>query len=348
MKTKRHISLVFLVLITCMLLVLPVFLSGCRKAAEDSNGWDSHEFEASFADIGYSYDADFYDADFYNTEMTRMALRNVGEAEDSSPSYYAAETTAATSTTTNRIIRSAEITLSTTEYDATIQAIEALTREYGGFIQDSSIQGQTHASDPDSETRSARDLRTASYTIRIPQERFDDFISRTDGIAAVEYRHIWGEDITDRYFDTAGRVAMYRVQEERILEIMRSTHHVNELLQLEDRLSRVRQNIEALTGTLRRYDAAVSFSTVEIQINERLSLDEPEPSEPLFSRLGTTLSNSISALGSILSGLLIILVAVAPFLVLLAVVGIPVLLVLRRMKRKKVADNKDVHTTNEA
>ena len=67
-----------------------------------------------------------------------------------------------------KIIYSADATVETTEFDKTLEELAALIKEYGGWVQSSSINGANYYS----ISRGSSYNRSADYTIRIPSDKF--------------------------------------------------------------------------------------------------------------------------------------------------------------------------------
>src|SRR5207244_937370 len=83
------------------------------------------------------------------------------------------------------------------------------------------------------------------------------------------------EDITKNYFDTESRLKNARVMESRLVEMLkRKSDDINDLLQVEKELGRVREQIEQMQGELKYWDSQVQFATVTISLAEK-DLQEP-------------------------------------------------------------------------
>jgi hypothetical protein len=186
----------------------------------------------------------------------------------------------------------------------------------GGYVESSSVQG-TRLFDRGQPSR-----RTANFQIRIPEEQFEAFMSAVGELGVVTIEQITGQDITGQYFDTETRVRTLKVQEERLLALLARADKLTDIIEIERELSRIRFDIESLTGTLKSWDHMVNFSRVSIDVYEVEELKEIEPKpETWFDRISKAFRDSLKNLVSIFENLVIFLVAAIPYLLVLAVIG---------------------------
>ena len=131
----------------------------------------------------------------------------------------------------------------------------------------------------------------------------------------------WGDDVSAQYFDTEARLKSLTIQEERLLTILSRAEVLSDIIELERELSNIRYEIENLTGTLRKYDNLVAYSTLELEVQEVEEIRETEEKPvTLWDKIVRSFRNSIRRVTKIAEDLLILLVGVIPFLLLLAVI----------------------------
>lgn len=175
------------------------------------------------------------------------------------PGALAPEQTAAQ--TERKIIRNAEFSMETLEYDKTIQGIQALTEQSGGYIESSQTSGAGAADD-------YYRARWASFTLRIPAQGLDAFADSLAQYGSVTDSRFYTDEVTDYYYDTEAHLKSLRLQEERLLEILSKADTLSDVVALENSLADVRYQIESLQGSLRRLDSLISLSTVTISVQE--------------------------------------------------------------------------------
>ncbi len=218
--------------------------------------------------------------------------------------------------TDRKIIKSAYMALDTVEFERTTDAIVGKAAAMGGYVESSSVQG-TRLVD-----RRRDSQRIANFQIRIPEKQFEVFMTAVGELGVVTTEQITGQDITGQYFDTETRVRTLKVQEDRLLSLLARADKLTDIIEIERELSRIRFDIESLTGTLKGWDHMVQYSRVGIDVYEVEELEEVEPKpENWFDRITRAFRDSIKNLASLFENLTIFLVAAIPYLAILAVIG---------------------------
>lgn len=226
-----------------------------------------------------------------------------------------------------KVIFTASLEIESTNYTKSIGILEKMIETYGGYIQDSNVETNSSSNNMNSS-------RTATYTIRIPAGKMNAFLSKSGDIGNIILNTSKGEDVTDQFFDTQAHLNSLKIQEERLLELLKKATTLKDILDLEDRISQVRYEIEQLTGTLQKLTSRVDLSTVTITIKEVETITAPKP-VGFWAQVGETFATSVDALVTTLKTLSLILVAVSPFVFTLLVIAIIVFFFYRLVNRKK-------------
>ncbi len=220
---------------------------------------------------------------------------------------------------------SANITLQTTTYDKSITGLEGLVNQYGGFIQDSSSQG-TGVNQTD-------DARTASYTVRVPSDKLNSFISDVGSVGKLVSKSIKGEDVSKDYYDTQTQLSTLKAEEQRVIDIMNKTTNMNDMITAEQRLSDIDNQINQLTGELQQWDSLVDLSTVTITINEVKKISVHKSSD-FGGQIGMAFSGSISALVSTIESIIQFIIVILPFAVFFGCIALLIILIMRLINRR--------------
>lgn len=240
-----------------------------------------------------------------------------------------------TQTTTNKpndamagrkVIFTAELEIESTQYNKSIETLDKMIIEFGGYVQDSSIETSAGIN-------SDKTLRKATYTIRIPSGKLTSFMAKSGNIGNITLNTSKGEDVTDQYFDAKAHLSSLEIQEGRLLEILKKATVLKDIIDLEERISQVRYEIELLTGSLRQLESRVDLSTVTVNIFEVETLTKPKPAS-FWSLTSQTFSTSISALVTTFKYIALVIVAVSPFAVVLGIILLIAFFVYKRFIRK--------------
>lgn len=234
---------------------------------------------------------------------------------------------------TEKIIYTGYVSIETTAFDDSLRDLEQAVAANGGFVQDSSVEGYSRTNADG--TTSVVD-RWASYTVRIPADRFSAFMALTDGIGNVTSSSRSAENVTSQYTDYEARLDSLYIQEERLLDMLEQSGDLESLITLEERLSEVRYEIESIERNLRNLDQKLAYSTVHLTLQE---VEIYTPTVPVTRTFGEKLSDAFSSgWNGFVRGIQNFCLGLARnlfTLVLLAVLIVVLILVLRKVRRHR-------------
>lgn len=228
-----------------------------------------------------------------------------------------------------KIVYTVNLSLETVSFDEAVGQIDEMAGEVGGFVQDSYVEG--------TNLSQKYYARSADFTVRVPADRLDEYVKMLESAFHVVYKQKSSSNITGSYYDAQSRLNSLRVQEERLMAMLKESAELKYLLEVQRELADVQYQIDSLLSSLNRMDSSVSLSTVIIRLQEVNTYgdDQPVNAPTTFGeRSQETLGDSWNRFVSVCQGILLALIALIPFLPLIAVVLIVVLLVLRRRRRK--------------
>lgn len=229
---------------------------------------------------------------------------------------------------TRKIIKTVSLNLETKEFDTAIKELAALTESAGGYVESSYVTGKSYN---DSGTVS----RCATYTLRVPADGLDAYVTALSGSFNVLSRQESSTDITDSYFDAKARLDSLVTQEERLLAMLQDAKELQYMLQLEDKLSQVRYEIESYNSTLQRYDKSVAMATISVSLQEVVEYQViTEKPKTFGERLANSFSESWSDFANGFQNFAVGLVYAFPtMLVLAAIIFAVTLVIIRSVKR---------------
>ncbi len=173
------------------------------------------------------------------------------------------ETATASSSVNRKLIRNAEVELEIASFDDAIQKITALANEERGYVATTSSEKQ------------ANGKLKGQVVVKVLPENLDRFLQKIRGLGELKNQTLGTEDVTKAYFDTESRLKNARVMEQRLIDMLKKkSDDINDLLQVEKELGRVREQIEQMQGELKYWDSQVQFATVTIQLSEK-DMEEP-------------------------------------------------------------------------
>jgi len=227
---------------------------------------------------------------------------------------------------TAKRIYTAELNLETKAFDEAAQKLEALVAERGGWFQETSVNDYGSG------------YRHGSYVVRVPSEKFQDFLTQVGALCHVTYQNTACEDVSEYYYDTAGRLKTQRTKLERLQDLLSRAENMEDIITIESAISETEQTIDSLSGELRYYDAQVAYSTVRLTLEEVYRLtDTEQPANGFAGRLGTALESGWKGFISGMQDILIFLAYGWMWLVCLAAIIILALALAARRRKKRAA-----------
>jgi ACT domain-containing protein len=186
-----------------------------------------------------------------------------------------------------QLAKSADMSLVVQDVDASIDAIEAIAREYQG-----DTLNLNHANPVDEFSRD-----TAYLEIRVPQAQLDTALDALAKLGTVQTQSITAEDVSTQLVDFDARLRNLQKSEELLLKIMDRSGDMSEVLQVAQQVSAVREQIEQINAQLRSLQTRVAYSTIRVQLEGELATVPPQ--RTLGAQLEETWDSAIHSVGEL-------------------------------------------------
>ncbi len=233
-------------------------------------------------------------------------------------------------TPNEKLIQNIGLEIETKQYTTTVSEIEALVRSLNGYIQNSYI--------PRPKSDNEFSNLQASLTVMIPTVSIDDFIikaGKTSNIVS-ERREVY--NVTDSYRDTESRINTLKAKELRLLELLKQSGSLSDLLTIENELSNTRYEIERLESTILDYDKRIQYTQFNLTIRE---VYEYSPSEQasLWERIVEGFTNNAQSFIRTLENGFVFIVTTLPFILIQIILWcspiVIVYFIYRKVSKKK-------------
>lgn len=292
-KIKRILHLLIVIAIVSMVAV------GCGKKSDSTANYESKpEMAISENQSGLG-----------NDSSDSSDVKNDAKKENSSNEIIVDSLNGQ-----GKIIRNGSIQMETLSFDETVKQILSRTSSIGAYVQSSNVSGKSL------ESKSPEENRRGEFILRIPKDEFDSFILDIGNLGSITAQQISTEDITSVYFDTQAHLKSLTIQQERLIELLKKTGELKDIIVLENELNRVRYEIENLTGSLKKWDNLIDFCTLNIQISEVHTIKENPVS--LGDKISNGFTSSIKSLIDFGKYTLVIISILIPYMVILSILGI--------------------------
>ena len=225
----------------------------------------------------------------------------------------------------DKIIYTANYDLETTTFDDSAAALQALVESMGGYFESRSQNNY-------------RGYRSGDYTVRIPADKYADFCAAAGDRFHVTYFTENAQDISETYYDTQSRLDTARIKLERLQTLLKQARSMEDIITIENAISDVEYTVEALSGTLKHYDAQVDYATVYLSLQEVYQLSDQVAGPMSFGeKLAASFRSGLRSLGRFGEELVMFLAYAWVYLAALAVIAVAVIRTLRRRRDKKRA-----------
>ncbi len=213
-----------------------------------------------------------------NYSLDTMALES---SADNGISTFSADDAAAAqgqrSTSSAKIIYTANLSLESKDYDAARAALDAALAEAGGHLESSS------------EYSDAGNSRSVSLTYRVPQQNYENFLAAVAEAGNVTYKNQQADDVTAQYMDVETRLENLKNQRTRLQQLQQQADNLSDLLEIESSLTDVQSQIESWQSQMDWYSDQVEECTVYV------SLSEVNTYSPLSEGFGSRFVSALSA-----------------------------------------------------
>jgi hypothetical protein len=159
------------------------------------------------------------------------------------------------------VIRTGNASVEVDSLDTAVAALRLAAERVGGYVGNANVRA------------GREEHRTAVLEVKVPAARFDDLIAGLRPLGQLESVNVSAQDVGEEYVDVTARVANARRLEERLIDLLANrTGKLQDVLNVERELARVREEIERYEGRLRYLRSRTSLSTLSVSLHEPLPI----------------------------------------------------------------------------
>lgn len=311
----------FTALMSTVLLLLTA-LTACGGSSGDYSASRSYDYTEAAEEPMWDADENFsyYGGSDYASAKSAAAPEAMGPTPSPSSSTP-------TEARPQKLIRTAELTMETTTFQETADALADLTNRLGGYFSDSTSGERGESS------------RWASYTIRVPVNNFQTFLDQASKLCHETRHHISQQDISERYYDTAGRLKTQNIKLQRLQALLEKATNMEDIITIQSAISETEQAIDELSGTLRHYDNQVDYSTIQVSLEEVYRFSNvPETPKSYGSLLASAFVEGLTDFAEWLEDITVSLAYSWPWLALIALLAFAIVKINRRRRQKRTGE----------
>jgi Domain of unknown function (DUF4349) len=281
---------------------------------------------ASYAPAAESYGGEtaaFDGGDFERAVEEEMAMAEAEFASDDA-NFGIANTSQDISiqvTQERLIIRTANMSLIVADTEEAMATISRMAEENGGWVVNSSVFQYNETA------------KTGNITIRVPSSGFNSAIEALRGLAIeVRSESTSGQDVTEEFVDLSARLGNLEATADRVRSFLDETQNVEEALAVNQELSRLESEIEAMKGRLQYLSQSASFSTITVDLTPDIISQPIDTSWKPVQIFRNAIESLVDALQSLAEFGIWFAIYLLP---LLLIIGVPLWLVVRFIRRRR-------------
>lgn len=226
-----------------------------------------------------------------------------------------------------KLVRKIWLDAETEDLDALLSGIDGRLSELGGYMEAREVYNGSQ--------RSSSRYRNADLTVRIPADKLDEFVAHVTENTNIISSNETVDDITLNYTATQSHITALETEQTRLLELLAKAESMGDILDIEERLTDVRTELEKVTSQLRIYDNQVSYGTIYLSIREVKEYTDTTEPETVWQRIGKGFMESLKDLAHFFTELFVAVVVGIPYIVLVAAVLTAAIILLKLLRKKR-------------
>ena len=238
-----------------------------------------------------------------------------------------------------KLIRKIWLEAETEDMNTLLSSVEKRIAELSGYVEGRQVRNGS--------AYSGKRYRYAELTVRIPAEKLDSFVSDVSNASNITSSRETTDDVTLSYVEYESKVTALETEQTRLLELLEKAETMGDILQIQERLTQIREQLEKWKSQLRVYDNMVNYGTVYLNITEVTEYTPVTQPKTIWERMGAGIKDSWQDMVEGLENALVFFVVALPHLLPWAVIGVPVVILLIKRRQKKAKKNAPKETPKE-
>ncbi len=217
--------------------------------------------------------------------------------------------------TGRQVIRTATIAITTNNVPTAASRAEQIATGAGGYLSAENVDGDS-----------------ATVTLSVPQAQLDSvLVALAKQVGTVTSQQEQSQDVTDQLVDVASRIATQQASVARVRQLLNQANSISDIVQVEGELTSREADLESMERQQAELSGQVAMSTVNVQLTKATTPPPAQAAGPAPG-FGSGIEGGWHALGETVRVVLLVLGAALPFLL---GIGIPVLVVLWVLRRRR-------------
>lgn len=243
------------------------------------------------------------------------------------------------------IIRQKSLSMQVKDVRKTYKKIDQIASKYNGHITNASISSEEYPQDyypitPETSTTppairqkpSGRDDTGPLYAtiiVKVPSDKVNAALHEVKKLGRVETERESEEEVTEQHTDLNARLKNLQRTEQRYLDFFNAAKTVEEMLKIEEQLSRVRGEIESLQAQISQLERSAQMATITVYLHEPAQVSKPIRDWGFVKAVLQGLENFVLVINFMVTAFLTVL----PLIILILLVALAVWLILKKRQQ---------------
>ncbi|MEF8800623.1 MAG: DUF4349 domain-containing protein [Halolamina sp.] len=231
---------------------------------------------------------------------------------------------AAAQDSTRKRIRTAELRVTVSEFEASRSNLSTAVASYGGYVSSSEIR---------TEERRNETYSDGTIVYRVPAENYSVFMEAVKAQGTVQAETEDVNDVTQRHADLEARLESLRAERDRLRELYEQANDTEDVLAVQRELADVQREIETTEARLRTLENKVAYSTITLHLHEeRPEYTPPEQEKWYDTGVITAFLESVDGVVVTLRAIVVGLAYVLPYVVVLGLPAFGTVALVQRLR----------------
>jgi len=210
-------------------------------------------------------------------------------------------TTASAPESNRMVVKNASVDLKVENVEQAMTDAENLAKSLGGYTEGSNL------------TRTEGTIPRGHITLRVPSRSYESAMQSLRKFGEVLGQNSNAVDVTAAHADVQARLKVLRAEEESYVSMLRAARRVGEIMEIKDRLSQIRQQIESYDAQRKALMNEAALSTIHATFTEKAKVEEKkDEKDGGFDETWAKAQNGLANVGEFLGNLAIYIFVFSP------------------------------------
>jgi hypothetical protein len=211
-------------------------------------------------------------------------------------------------TTDKKIIKTGNLNLKVDRTDDALAKITKIAADNKGEIFSSSFR------------QNSSKVKSGNIIVKVPVNNFDQAYNELKKVASLVLNESTsGNDVTEQYSDLQSQLKNKQAEEQQYLEILKQAQKIQDILDVTQRLSATRGQIEQLQGRIKLMDSQTDMSTINVSLSEDADITFVDTWRP-FQLVKDTFNLLFKDLQKFINFIIVLIIRIIPVLILYVII----------------------------